>query len=37
MNSERIRRLGWEYRRDSREALRDSMLSMLADMKAGRL
>jgi UDP-glucose 4-epimerase len=37
MNSERIRRLGWEYRRGSREALRDSMLSMLADMKAGRL
>lgn len=37
MNSERIRRLGWEYRRGSREALRDSMLSMLSDMKAGRL
>jgi UDP-glucose 4-epimerase len=37
MNSERIHRLGWEPRRASREALRDSMLSMLADMKAGRL
>jgi UDP-glucose 4-epimerase len=37
MNSERIRRLGWNCRRGSREALRDSMLSMLADMNAGRL
>jgi UDP-glucose 4-epimerase len=37
MNSALIRRLGWECHRGSREALRDSMLSMLADMKAGRL
>lgn len=37
MNAERIRRLGWECRRGSREALRDSMLSMLPDLKAGRL
>jgi len=37
MNAERIRRLGWDCRRCSREALRDSMLSMLTDMKAGRL
>jgi UDP-glucose 4-epimerase len=37
MNSEQIRRLGWECRRGSREALRESMLAMLPDMKAGRL
>jgi UDP-glucose 4-epimerase len=37
MNSEQIRRLGWECRRGSREALRESMLAMLTDMKAGRL
>jgi UDP-glucose 4-epimerase len=37
MNSERIRRLGWECRRGSREALRESMLAMLPEMKAGRL
>jgi UDP-glucose 4-epimerase len=37
INAERIRRLGWNCRRGSREALRDSMLAMLPDMKAGRL
>jgi len=37
MNSERIRRLGWNCRRGSREALRESMIAMLPDMKAGRL
>ena len=37
MSAERIRRLGWNCRRGSREAFRDSMLSMLPDMKAGRL
>lgn len=37
MNTERIRRLGWDCRRGSREALRDSMLAMLPDMKADRL
>jgi len=37
MNTERIRRLGWTYRRGSRDALRASMLAMLPEMKAGRL
>ena len=37
MNAQRIRRLGWDCRRGSREALRDSMLAMLPDLKAGRL
>jgi len=37
MNSERIRRLGWNCRRGSREALRESMIAMLPDMKAGRM
>jgi UDP-glucose 4-epimerase len=37
MNSERIRGLGWNCRCDSREALRESMIAMLPDMKAGRL
>jgi len=37
LNSERIRCLGWDCRRGSREALRESMLAMLPEMKAGRL
>jgi UDP-glucose 4-epimerase len=37
MNSERIHRLGWNHRRGSREALRESMLAMLPEMKAGRM
>jgi UDP-glucose 4-epimerase len=37
LNSQRIRRLGWDCRRGSREALRESMLAMLPEMKAGRL
>lgn len=37
LNAQRIRSLGWNCRRGSREALRDSMLAMLPDLKAGRL
>jgi UDP-glucose 4-epimerase len=37
LNSERILRLGWDCRRGSREALQQSMLAMLPEMKAGRL
>jgi UDP-glucose 4-epimerase len=37
LNTDRIRRLGWTSRLSSREALRDSMMSMLSDLKAGRL
>ena len=37
LNTARIRSLGWNCRRGSREALRDSMLAMLPDLKAGRL
>jgi UDP-glucose 4-epimerase len=37
LNSQRIRNLGWNCRRSSRAALRDSMLAMLPEMKAGRL
>ena len=37
LNSERMRGLGWTGRRGSREALRESMLAMLPEMKAGRL
>jgi UDP-glucose 4-epimerase len=37
LNTERIRRLGWSCQTGSREALRDSMLAMLPDLKAGRL
>jgi UDP-glucose 4-epimerase len=37
LDTTRIRNLGWTYRFNSREALRDSMTSMLKDMKAGRL
>lgn len=35
--TERIRALGWECRRGSRQALRESMLSMLGDARQGRL
>ena len=37
LNTDRIRGLGWVCRMNSREALRDSMKAMLADLKAGRL
>jgi UDP-glucose 4-epimerase len=37
LKTERIRRLGWVCSLGSREALRESMLAMLDDMKAGRL
>jgi UDP-glucose 4-epimerase len=37
INADRIRQLGWKCRRGSREALRDSMMAMLPDLKAGRL
>jgi UDP-glucose 4-epimerase len=37
LNTDRIRGLGWNCRAGSREALRDSMLAMLPDLKAGRL
>jgi UDP-glucose 4-epimerase len=37
LNTSRIRSLGWTCRSGSREALRESMLAMLADIKAGRL
>ncbi|PYR83930.1 MAG: NAD-dependent dehydratase, partial [Acidobacteria bacterium] len=37
LDSNRIRSLGWVYRFNSRQALRDSMIGMMADFKAGRL
>jgi len=37
LNAGRIRSLGWRGAMTSREALRDSMTSMLGDLKAGRL
>ena len=37
LNTERIRSLGWVCRSRSREALRESMMAMLDDLKAGRL
>jgi UDP-glucose 4-epimerase len=37
LKTDRIRRLGWSCRSGSREALRNSMLAMLADMEAGRI
>jgi len=37
LNTERIRRLGWVCSSGSRQALRDSMMAMLSDLKAGRL
>jgi len=37
LNAQRIRQLGWFSRSGSRDALRDSMLAMLSDLKKGRL
>ena len=37
INTERIRALGWENELGSREALRESMLAMLPEARAGRL
>ncbi len=37
LNTDRIRALGWSNRRNSREALRDSMLAMIPDARSGRL
>lgn len=37
LNTDRIRRLGWTCLSGSREALRDSLLAMLPDLKAARL
>ena len=37
LNTERIRALGWTCRANSREALRQSMIAMMPDVKAGRL
>lgn len=37
LDASRIRALGWVASSGSREALRDSMLAMLADLKAGRM
>ena len=37
LDTTRIRSLGWIYRFNSREALRESMMAMMADFKAGRL
>jgi UDP-glucose 4-epimerase len=37
LNTARIRQLGWVCKSGSREALRDSMMAMLSDLRAGRL
>jgi UDP-glucose 4-epimerase len=37
LNTDRIRSLGWQNSMGSREALRDSMLAMLPEARAGRL
>jgi UDP-glucose 4-epimerase len=37
LNTDRIRGLGWKNDMGSREALRQSMLAMIPDMKAGRM
>jgi UDP-glucose 4-epimerase len=37
LNSDRIRALGWANKRTSRQSLRDSMLAMIPDARAGRL
>lgn len=37
LDTRRIRALGWECQRGSREALRQSMLAMIPEMKAGRM
>ena len=36
-NSERIRATGWRCERSSREALRQSILAMLPDLRSGRM
>jgi UDP-glucose 4-epimerase len=37
LNTERIRALGWQCRRSSREALKESMLALVQEVHAGRL
>jgi UDP-glucose 4-epimerase len=37
LNTDRIRRLGWTCRRNTREALRDSLVALVTDARAGRL
>ncbi len=37
LNTDRIRSVGWTNSRNTREALRSSMLEMLPDLKAGRI
>lgn len=37
LDTRRIRALGWQCRRSSREALRASMLAMIPDMRSGRM
>jgi UDP-glucose 4-epimerase len=37
INTDKIRALGWSNRRTSRQAMRDSMVSMAQDVRAGRL
>jgi UDP-glucose 4-epimerase len=37
LNTDRIRTLGWRCERPTREALRQSILAMIPDMKAGRM
>jgi UDP-glucose 4-epimerase len=37
LNTDRIRRLGWTCQAGSRQALRESMLAMLPDLRANRL
>jgi UDP-glucose 4-epimerase len=37
LNTDRIRALGWRWRRSSREALRESMLALVEEVHAGRL
>jgi UDP-glucose 4-epimerase len=37
LNTDRIQSLGWRCERSSREALRQSMLAMIPDMRAGRM
>jgi len=37
LNTDRIRQLGWSCERGTREALRDSLLSLIEDARAGRI
>jgi UDP-glucose 4-epimerase len=37
LNTDKIRALGWQNKRNSREAIQDSILAMLPDLQAGRL